>query len=1045
MEEFTFTKKQVGSPCHKYIMAKMDALNHKYVMEFAKSYLSYPGRDNSVPDLIAISEFSKLPHRQAVDFCMPGESKKIPAQELHAYLMQERTDISVYPCERFYKRIDRKMGACRLCPYSDSYSNATYDMEKAVLRLMMESTEDMQQVISAVDGKEEKIFASYYDISEITGSSLCAVAKVFLPLYRMMKELKVCFSETCVKPEIFCSYFSKDDMPHGTQRNDETIQKVFMAVCQDIKASRLLPFSKISGFLSSFSETVAETAHADTGESTDCKQTSFAAAETEKTGDSDTASCQSDKDKQADGAVMLSLFDIELDTPHDPLEDALEDLPEDDDMDLFDELGKAADVLPGEQVFEDEDISLSELSKPQGASKPRRKSVKKKKAGGPIVIDAFGLPPHTQGFPFIPDEDTPCPQADDNDWDAPAKQPEPQNEYGTGDDSGRMDMTDTARKEQTECRPGADKNPVSERPTWKQLVVRPRRLKSIVLSKNESKDSGVPAPVKKNAVVLDETDGIITVDESAFSVRDTSSTDFIPQNRISGKVLCENAWYILPDDIISLQTHFVRDRKMITEAVLTDDGNCFLLFYLYKEDRYYFTDMEDPYIYEKLLPYFTQRGIMLLTGNPYLLYGVCKIWGLEVKNVVGLQGMYCELYGDHNIKNLEQIIEPYKKTVSSVHTGYAVFDDMQYYFFAYRDMIVKLSENKKLDSFSDRLLLEEGLGRNYLKCLYMAEAEHLYELHTDGYIFHNRQAPFASTIPGYILSYVLLSESRYSLKEYTDILFELIRILADKGRFRKCELQIISVYEDCIAFFVSDYYFEYILNKISSLFFAVLSNAGAKGVRVKVDISQPALLGGRTEAPVSLRSDGAVSGNGDNNADTNDEAGEADGETGYEPEDSEDMYGDEDYEPEVETDREYDETDGEYDDGDYDDYDYDGEEGPEENLPDGELPRDEADISSDDSGDGGDDGGDDREDTDDMLSGNETPAERTEPVYNMTPEGEIDFSMPFAEEPEEESEKMTGCGSGEKMDDDKKDSSGQTDDIYGEDLKDTIGSLDWDF
>lgn len=1038
MEEFTFTKKQVGSPCHKYIMAKMDALNHKYVMEFAKSYLSYPGRENSVSDLIAISEFSKLPHRQAVDFCMPGESKKIPAQELHAYLMQERTDISVYPCERFYKRIDRKMGACRLCPYSDSYSNATYDMEMAVLRLMMESTEDMQQVISAVDGKEEKIFASYYDISEVTGSGLCAVAKVFLPLYRMMKDVGTCFSETRVKPETFCSYFSKDDMPHGTQRNDETVQKVFMAVCQDINASKLLPFSKISGFLASFS--VAEPAHAGTGENADCMQTSCAADEAEKSDASEIAddiSSQTDKEIQTDGNVMLSLFDIELDTPHDPLEDALEDMPEDDGMDLFGELGKAADVLPGEQAFEDEDISLSELSQSQSAPKPRRKAAKKKKAGSPIVIDAFGLPPHTQGFPFMPDEDTLYPQADDNDGDAPAKQPGQQEAYETDDGSGRMDITDTARKEQTECRPGADRIPASERPTWEKLMARPRHLKSVVLSKNESKASGAPAPVKKNAVVLDETDGIVTVDESAFSVRDTSSTDFIPQNRISGKVLCEHAWYILPDDIISLQTHFVRDRKMITEAVLTDDGNCFLLFYLYKEDRYYFTDMEEPYIYEKLLPYFTQRSIMLLTGNPYLLYSVCKIWGLEVKNVVGLQGMYCELYGDHNIKNLEQIIEPYKKTVSSVHTGYAVFDDMQYYFFAYRDMIVKLSENKKLDSFSDRLLLEEGLGRNYLKCLYMAEAEHLYELHTDGYIFHNRQEPFASTIPGYVLSYVLLSESRYSLKEYTDILFELIRILADKGRFRKCELQIISVYEDCIAFFVSDYYFEYMLNKISSLFFMVLGDAEAKGVRVKVDISQPALLGGRTEAPVSLQNDAAVSGNDDNNTDTNDGAGEADGETGDEPEDSEDMYGDEDYEPEVETDMENDEADGEYDDGyddgDYDDYDYDGEEGPEENLPDGELSRGESGIPSDDG-----------KETDDMLSENEIPAEKTEPVYNMTPEGEIDFSMPFAEEPEEDSGKMTGCGSGAKTDAGKKDS-GQTDDIYGDELKDTIGSLDWDF
>lgn len=276
----------------------------------------------------------------------------------------------------------------------------------------------------------------------------------------------------------------------------------------------------------------------------------------------------------------------------------------------------------------------------------------------------------------------------------------------------------------------------------------------------------------------------------------------------------------------------LRDKSISLEIVLTESGTYAYLIWSRHTKKYYYiiASNSSGNLYEVL----SRNMIRKICHTPYLLYGVSRLYGHIVKNVMAIQTAHCRLTGNTAVMSYESIMALYDM---QKEFGRGISDEMKSacIFFAglpfYKGIAKVISDG--LDYYEKPLLyimdcnVDESIGYSYLYARNFDDAGFLVQLLPDGRHLFREEFLHISRQSGYFISYTVSNNvGAIHIFRY------LLHCLSRDGHMRKCNLQLIGLQKSYVTFYVSDDYFDYITTVINMYLFEYSSLYPSQAIKI---------------------------------------------------------------------------------------------------------------------------------------------------------------------------------------------------------------------
>lgn len=303
-------------------------------------------------------------------------------------------------------------------------------------------------------------------------------------------------------------------------------------------------------------------------------------------------------------------------------------------------------------------------------------------------------------------------------------------------------------------------------------------------------------------------------------VHGLSDTDFIIDNtfdeveRYAEHLTNSTAWMFFENTVLS-------DRFMAVEALHTSDKRDFLLFWGRGKKCFFFLYMTDSDVMEMIKPYLTRNQYIKISYQPYHIYAFGRKYGIEIKRVFSIQTCYSFLNNGTPLLTYEDTINYFctKKMNEKMDDNYPMLlAGMKMYPFICSQCNRLLKESgtlAKMDSFVD---YDEAISRSYyIDDLYEnARGIPAFQLvGANAYVFPQVERGKVLT-PGKYFNFQI--GEGYESYEAKRVIIGVITYLAEKGRFRKCNIYLCNITDMTVKFFIPDYYVRYFETLFSRIF-----------------------------------------------------------------------------------------------------------------------------------------------------------------------------------------------------------------------------------
>ena len=282
---------------------------------------------------------------------------------------------------------------------------------------------------------------------------------------------------------------------------------------------------------------------------------------------------------------------------------------------------------------------------------------------------------------------------------------------------------------------------------------------------------------------------------------------------------------------------------MVIEAIVDKDGTDYLLFYDRIHKSYYSMIMDPKSeAFNIVKPYLTRKMYIKITFQPYHLYGICRKYDIEIKNIFSIQSCYSYFIKNRPLKDYESTInffvdKPLEETAPKDMP--MLMAGMQLYPTVCARCRNKLDNPKTLHEVDAMRYFDEALGRSY----YVGD---LYSVTGDIPPF-KLVGPNKYEFPsidrgtalqkGQFFTCSFLSEYRMSEEDCWTMIRRSVEYLAYKGRFRKLRIYITQMTSNLLTLFVPQYDVAYMETALLSIF-SEMSRRYLNNKKYKVIITQ---------------------------------------------------------------------------------------------------------------------------------------------------------------------------------------------------------------
>ena len=288
------------------------------------------------------------------------------------------------------------------------------------------------------------------------------------------------------------------------------------------------------------------------------------------------------------------------------------------------------------------------------------------------------------------------------------------------------------------------------------------------------------------------------------------------------------AWMFFENTVLS-------DRFMAVEALRDANGADFLLFFGRSRKCFFYLYMTDAETLSMIKPYLTRNSYIKITYQPYHIYSFGRKYNIELKRVFSIQTCYSFFNKQTPLLSYEDTINSFctKKISDNMDDGYPMLlAGMKMYPYIYSQCNRLLKNSDTLSQMDTFVHYDEAIGCSYyIEGLYEdTKSIPAYKLVGNGAYFFPVEERGRVLIAGRYFDFRI--GEGYSENEAKKVIVGVITYLAEKGRFRKCNIYVCDITPVMVRFFIPAYYVKY----FETLFSRIFSDIAREKVGKKLNL-----------------------------------------------------------------------------------------------------------------------------------------------------------------------------------------------------------------
>ena len=252
-----------------------------------------------------------------------------------------------------------------------------------------------------------------------------------------------------------------------------------------------------------------------------------------------------------------------------------------------------------------------------------------------------------------------------------------------------------------------------------------------------------------------------------------------------------------------------QSKQLPIEVVESDDGFYFVIF-IKSTGKFYYENVND--LSNIFLALLKSQSISKIIWQPYFLFSLCKVAdNLIVQNVHSIFSMDLLLYPTANPDTHDKILSIYTEKLmknETIITGDNAVDSLVNYmpYYVYIRNIqtrnLPISDKQRLIDYKYMMYKDQVLGCSFIRSKSLKNLDLLFTISPDGEFIFNQDYTTASIKNGYLVSYAINTD-QLQPDEIKKLYFDALVDLASKGRFKKLDIQLITISEAVLKIYVS--------------------------------------------------------------------------------------------------------------------------------------------------------------------------------------------------------------------------------------------------
>lgn len=273
-------------------------------------------------------------------------------------------------------------------------------------------------------------------------------------------------------------------------------------------------------------------------------------------------------------------------------------------------------------------------------------------------------------------------------------------------------------------------------------------------------------------------------------------------------------------DLIAISA--VKEHMISLECIQDENNAYILLFWDAFSLKFYYTYFSS--LHSRVKEILAFKSIRKICYQPYYLYSLSKIYEVPVRNVFSIYSAHIICTGFSISMTYRDIVELYtsgyqfEQKVENISIKSDFMGGLPFYAKIFHNLnhIVK-SVPLLEDKITSMFLVDEAIGISFLRSLNFVEDDLLFHFQEDGSIHYNDNHVKQVKRDGALVTYVI-ENNTFSRQDRQKIYLEILKELVRAGRFRKLNIQLVTLTGDIMMLFIGSDAFELLDTSIKVLF-----------------------------------------------------------------------------------------------------------------------------------------------------------------------------------------------------------------------------------
>lgn len=267
-------------------------------------------------------------------------------------------------------------------------------------------------------------------------------------------------------------------------------------------------------------------------------------------------------------------------------------------------------------------------------------------------------------------------------------------------------------------------------------------------------------------------------------------------------------------------TALQKSKRLPLEVIHDENGAAYLFMFIRAMGQFVYCPIEQR-MPNSIIAILLSKSVVKICYQPYFLYSLLRIYDIRVCGVYSICTVDSLLHPEAQIAYYNDFFGVYAgdfPNITPVDTGFQEFDslilNMQKYILIHARQT--RSPFDKLE-YVKRHSRDEVLGSSFLRIINLKTNDYLFSLEPSGKIVYNQNFEQQARHDGFFVTYSVGAEDigELALNDlYLDALYE----LSNKGRFRKYNIQLVTMTRTAMVLFIGESEYELITTAIQKFF-----------------------------------------------------------------------------------------------------------------------------------------------------------------------------------------------------------------------------------